>query len=97
MGRRAAELHRGTPQSVPTTGRRVVEDDYLYIVKWTDGQARAFQLLHIFLHELGHHHDRMTTRSERRAARGESYAELYANVYLRSIWSSYVREFGREL
>ena len=30
---------------------------------WTEATARAFQLLHILLHELGHHHDRMTTRS----------------------------------
>jgi hypothetical protein len=67
------------------------------VVKWTEGQARAFQLLHVFLHELGHHHDRMTTRSKRRTARGESYAETYANRYFASIWDGYFRVFGREL
>jgi hypothetical protein len=40
-------------------------------VRWTEAQARAFQLLHILPHELGHHHDRMTTRSRLQSARGE--------------------------
>jgi hypothetical protein len=42
--------------------------------KWTEPQARAFMLLHVFLHELGHHHDRVTTQSGRHSARGEPYA-----------------------
>jgi hypothetical protein len=75
----------------------VLEEDGKFIVKWTEGQARAFQLLHIFLHELGHHHDRMTTRSKRGTARGESYAEEYARRYFDRIWDSYLREFGRDL
>jgi hypothetical protein len=49
------------------------------MVKWTENTARAYQLLYMFLHELGHHHDRMTTRSRRATARGEPYAESYAN------------------
>jgi hypothetical protein len=64
------------------------------ITKWTEAQARAFQLLHILLHELGHHHDRMTTRSQRRAARGESFAEDYARRHEARIWTSYLRRFG---
>ena len=32
--------------------------------EFTEAQARAYQLLHILLHELGHHHDRMTTKSQ---------------------------------
>jgi hypothetical protein len=47
-------------------------------VRWTEEQAKAFQLLHVLPHELGHHRDRMTTRSKRDAARGEPYAERYA-------------------
>lgn len=43
--------------------------------------ARAFQLIHVFVHELGHHHDRMTTRSKTNSARGEPYAESYARRY----------------
>ncbi len=64
------------------------------LVRWTEEAARAFQLLHVFLHELGHHHDRMTTRSRNRAARGESYAELYATRHADRIWGSYEAAFG---
>ena len=63
-------------------------------LKWTEPQARAYQLVHILLHELGHHHDRMTTRSQGRAARGEPYAERYALRYEAQIWDAYLREFG---
>ena len=73
------------------------EDDGKWVVRWTEGQARAFQLLHVFLHELGHHYDRMTTRSKRGTARGEPYAEAYARRYFDRIWDGYLREFGREL
>lgn len=62
--------------------------------EFTEDQARAYQLLHILLHELGHHHDRMTTRSQVRAARGESYAESYALAYEARIWEQYQEEFG---
>ena len=48
----------------------------------------------IFLHELGHHHDRMTTRSRRGTARGEAYAENYALAYADRIWDGYVDAFG---
>ena len=64
------------------------------VVRWTENAARAYQLLHVFLHELGHHHDRMTTRSRNRASRGETYAEEYAKHYADRIWDSYETEFG---
>jgi hypothetical protein len=63
-------------------------------VRWTEAQARAFQLLHIRPHELGHHHDWMTTRTRRYAARGEPYAEEYANRVLDDVWPSYISRFG---
>lgn len=62
--------------------------------RWTEAQARAFQLLHILPHELGHHHDRMTTASRLDTARGEPYAERYANEVLEAVWPSYARRFG---
>jgi len=62
--------------------------------EFTEDQARAFQLLHILLHELGHHHDRMTTKSKVRASRGEPYAESYALAYEAQIWERYQEEFG---
>ena len=44
---------------------------------FTDQQIVAYQLLHIFLHELGHHHDRLSTRKKRdNGPRGEPYAGI---------------------
>jgi hypothetical protein len=65
-----------------------------YFVHWTEASIRGFQLMHVLLHELGHHHDRITTRSMRRASRGERYAEDYALRYADRIWNEYVRVFG---
>lgn len=45
-----------------------------YLCRFDERTARGYQLLHILLHELGHHHDRMTTRAQKRASRGEKYA-----------------------
>ena len=64
------------------------------LLKFTETSARGFQLMHVFLHELGHHHDRMTTKSKRRASRGESYAEEYAHKYAERIWDDYSKVFG---
>jgi len=61
-------------------------------VRYTEEQARAFMLLHILPHELGHHHDRMSTRSKWRSPRGESYAEDYANRALEVLWPLYSSE-----
>ena len=64
-----------------------------HLLHFTEGTLRAYQLLHVFLHELGHHHDRMTTRSKRRASRGEHFAEVYANTHAELIWSRYFTLF----
>ncbi len=64
-----------------------------YHCTFSDHQVRAFQLLHVLLHELGHHHDRMTTRSQRQASRGEGYAEAYALRYGQLIWQRYAEAF----
>lgn len=65
-----------------------------YLCKFTETTVRAYQLLHILMHELGHHHDRMTTRSQVRASRGEPYAEAYALKYEALIWQRYQETFG---
>lgn len=65
-----------------------------FLCKWTESTIRAFQLLDVFLHELGHHHDRMTTKSQRRCCRGEGYAEEYATRHGDLIWDRYVDRFG---
>jgi hypothetical protein len=64
-----------------------------HYLHYTERTLRAFQLLHVFLHELGHHHDRMTTRSRRRASRGEGFAEVYARSHGDFIWSRYFELF----
>ena len=64
------------------------------LCKFNEESARAHQLLATLLHELGHHHDRMTTRSKIRASRGESYAEEYAKRYTDQIWTRYLDTFG---
>jgi hypothetical protein len=65
-----------------------------YLLKWTESQVRAYQLLHILFHEFGHHHDRLTNRSGWHVARGESYAERYALEHEALIWDASLSEFG---
>ena len=55
--------------------------------------AKAFLLVHVLVHELGHHHDRITTRSQWESSRGEGYAEDYAVRYEDAVLEAYVREF----
>jgi len=70
------------------------EDRGSYVLcKWTEPTVRAYQLLGVLLHELGHHHDLMTTRSRWDAARGEPFAEEYAHRYADEIWASYAQAF----
>ncbi len=64
------------------------------LCKFSEAAARAHQLLATLLHELGHHHDRMTTRSKSAASRGEGYAEEYAKRYADQIWNRYFETFG---
>ncbi len=68
--------------------------DGYYLCKFTEPAVRAYQLLHVLLHELGHHHDRMTTRSRADACRGEDYAEDYAWEIERLVWDRYLTTFG---
>ncbi len=66
-----------------------------YIAHWTPDTARAYQLCHVFLHELGHHIDRLSTRSKRdNSPRGEDWAEQYAWAYEAMILERYFKEFG---
>jgi hypothetical protein len=62
-------------------------------IAFTEDTARAFQLIHIFIHELGHHHDRMTTRSKVKACRGEGYAEAYERRFEDLLLARYRNEF----
>ncbi|UCF62668.1 MAG: hypothetical protein JSW33_08735 [bacterium] len=65
-----------------------------YEVDFTIESAKDFQLVHVLVHELGHHHDRMTTKSKIFPARGESFAESYAKEYENEILSRYRETFN---
>ena len=73
--------------------RTPTDDDYL-LLEFNEDQIKAFQLLHIFLHELGHHHDRIHTKNKKHIARGENYAENYAYEWEEKIWYDYEEVFG---
>jgi hypothetical protein len=67
--------------------------NYRYELRWTEWQAKAFQLLDVLVHELGHHHDRVTTHGRRGSARGEPYAERYASRVAEAVWPAFTRAF----
>ena len=75
----------------------VADDEYddagYFTVEFTVATVRAYQLLHILLHELGHHHDRMTTKPQECASRGESFAEQYALKYEAVVFDRYCEVF----
>ena len=56
------------------------------------GDGNGFHLLNLFLHELGHLHDRLTSR-QKFCGRGEPYAEDYARRCETLICERYVRAF----
>ncbi|BBM86866.1 hypothetical protein [Candidatus Uabimicrobium amorphum] len=64
-----------------------------YLCKFTRETIRDYQLLHILLHELGHHQDCTTTPGKGYLIRGEEYAEIYARKYEKSIWDTYFAVF----
>jgi hypothetical protein len=68
-----------------------VENNYV-ICYFTEAQVKSYQLLHLLLHELGHHHDKLTTKS-RVIGRGEPYAENYAFKYEELIWNRFFENF----
>lgn len=71
--------------------RSEAADDELEL-RWTEPQARGFMLLDVLVHELGHHHDRRTTKGTS-APRGEPYANAYARRVQAEVWPEYVRRF----
>lgn len=62
---------------------------------FTEKQAKAFMLTHIFLHELGHHVDKLRSKKQNIMVGGEEYAEKFANDKFNEIWPSYVQRFGQ--
>jgi len=72
----------------------VIQQNGRIQVLFNESTARAFQLVHILTHELGHHHDRMTTRSQKVTVRGEGYAEEYARRFEDEVIEVYSKMFG---
>jgi hypothetical protein len=70
----------------------VDECDGRFGLLWTEAQARAFMLLDVLPHELGHHYDALTTRSGR-VGRGEPFATEYAQRTLDAVWPAYRERF----
>jgi hypothetical protein len=61
--------------------------------RFTEAQARAFTLLHIFMHELGHHYDRIHQK-HLDSSKGEDHAERFATSRFEQLFPAYVRVFG---
>ena len=61
--------------------------------RFTEAQARAFMLLHVFMHELGHHHDSIHQKHWG-SSKGEDYAEKFATSRFEQLFPRYVRVFG---
>jgi len=74
----------------------VQSEDGRYLCKFTVETACAYQLLNVLLHELGHHHDLMTTKAQKEVSRGEGYADKYAELNSAYIWLRYQERFGLE-
>lgn len=71
---------------------RKIQDGYY--CEFNSDQIRAYQLLHVLLHELGHHVDRMRTKSKNQAARGEQFAESFAFEHEKQMLIKYQDAFG---
>ena len=61
--------------------------------RFTLAQARAFLLLHVFVHELGHHWQSINRRHHSTKL-DEDFAECFANVRWPELHSRYVQVFG---
>jgi hypothetical protein len=87
-------LHRiGVPHdATPVVDPALPGDKGTIPLYFDERSARAFQLVHVFLHELGHHRDRMTRRSH--YGRGEEFAEAWALEMEPLVWPRYKEFFG---
>ncbi|WOO43517.1 hypothetical protein [Rubellicoccus peritrichatus] len=74
-------------------GVEIEEIDHGVAAQFDEESAKAYQLLHILLHELGHHHYRITI-GRGKSAGSESYAEKYALKLEKQIWNRYQKAFN---
>jgi len=71
---------------------RSEEEGTYWLCYFSESQAKAYMLMHVFLHELGHHIGKF--RSKKRNPSGEVFAENYANRRFHEIWPAYIEWFG---
>jgi hypothetical protein len=64
-----------------------------YLAKFTENQAKGFQLLGTFLHELGHHVDRMNCKSKHDCPGGEPFAIHFEQEMQQKIWPAFLKRF----
>jgi hypothetical protein len=89
---RATLTRLGVPHDAPVDGGVPLYFD--------ERSARAFQLVHIFLHELGHHVDRRMERARARRRRrhdqerAEEFAEAWGVQMEDRVWPRYKEFFG---
>ncbi len=76
-----------------TLGVRCEMEKDEMVCQFTEESARAYQLLHIFLHELGHHEYRIT-KGRGKSGGSELYAENYAIHWQKRIWKKYCEAFS---
>jgi hypothetical protein len=67
-----------------------------YLAKFTESQAKAFQLLGTFLHELGHHLDRMVCKGKHDCPGGEPFAIQFEQETQKIVWPEFIKRFDRK-
>jgi hypothetical protein len=83
-----SDFDRKVNRSLETTPRA-----FGHLAEFNPATVQAFLLINVLVHELGHHHDCMTSHRQRDCTRGERYAEEYARRHEAAIWSHYCRVF----
>lgn len=88
-----AEDHLPVFQSLGLSFDRADEKTETVLCRFTATQAKAFSLLHVFLHELGHHAHQQRLR-HRSSNYDENFAERFACERAQHMFDSYGKAFG---
>lgn len=75
-------------------GREESKEEAVWLCYFSETQAKAFTLMHVFLHELGHHVDKLRSDKKNSMVGGEDFAEKYAVRRFHELWPAYLRRFG---
>ncbi len=70
-----------------------IRDDGWVDCHFTRKTACGFQLMDVFLHEVGHHYDRMLTKDQTDCPRGEVFAEGFSTRIADTMWDAFFRRF----